>query len=98
MRSMRRDLGAVHVLLDQFSIAGWPGNADDTPRKEHSRQRMMRKLLQDIEILKPRYVVPFASFIRFCHQENAHMNLQVNSADDVARHVDASRLVVMYPG
>lgn len=98
LRSMRRDLGPVDVLLDQFSIAGWPGNADDTPRKEQSRQRMMRKLLQDVETLEPRYVMPFASFIRFCHRENAHMNLQANTVDDVARHVDASRLVVMYPG
>jgi hypothetical protein len=98
MRSMRRELGALDVLLDQFSIAGWPGNADEPRRKEQSRQRMLRKLIQDIEILEPRYVIPFASFIRFCHQENAHMNLHVNSVDDVARHVDASRLVVMYPG
>lgn len=98
MRSMSRDLGAVDVLLDQFSIAGWSGNADDINRKQESRQRMMRKFMQDIEAFKPRYVIPFASFIRFSHQENAHMNLQVNTIDDVAEQVDPSRLVVMYPG
>jgi hypothetical protein len=98
MRSMRRDLGPIDVLLDQFSIAGWPGNADDTRRKEESRQGVMRKFLQDIATLEPRYVIPFASFVRFSHQENAHMNLHVNTIDDVAARVDPSRLVVMYPG
>jgi len=98
MRSMSRDLGAVDVLLDQFSIAGWSGNADDINRKEESRQRMMRKFMQDIEAFKPRYVIPFASFVRFSHRENAHMNLQVNTIDDVAERVNPSRLVVMYPG
>lgn len=98
MRSMRRDVGAVDVLLDQFSIAGWSGNADDIQRKEESRQRVMRKFVRDMETLEPRYVIPFASFVRFSHQENAHMNLQLNSIDDVAERVDPSRLVVMYPG
>ncbi len=98
MRSMSRDLGAVDVLLDQFSIAGWPGNANDISRKEESRNRVMRKFMQDIETLRPRYVVPFASFVRFSHRENAHMNLQVNTIDDVMKRVDPSQLVVMYPG
>jgi hypothetical protein len=53
MRSVRRDLGPIDVLLDQFSIAGWPGNADDTRRKEESRQGVMRKFLQDIETFEP---------------------------------------------
>jgi UDP-MurNAc hydroxylase len=98
MRSMRRDLGAVDVLLDQFSIAGWSGNADDIRRKEESRQGVMRKFLKDIATLEPRYVIPFASFVRFSHRENAHMNLHVNTIDDVAKRVDPTRLVVMYPG
>jgi hypothetical protein len=98
MRSMLRDLGAVDVLLDQFSIAGWSGNVDDIRRKEESRQGVMRKFVQDIEIFEPRYVIPFASFVRFSHRENAHMNLQVNTVDDVVARVDPSRLVVMYPG
>jgi UDP-MurNAc hydroxylase len=97
MRSMRRDLGPIDVLLDQFSIAGWPGNADDPRRKEESRQSVMRKFLQDVAILEPRYVIPFASFVRFSHRENAHMNLHVNTIDDVVECVDRSRLVVMYP-
>jgi len=98
MRSMRRDLGPIDVLLDQFSIAGWPGNADDARRKEESRRRVMRKFLQDIETFEPRYIIPFASFVRFSHRENAHMNLHVNTIDDVAERVAPSRLVVMYPG
>ena len=98
LRSMSRDLGRVDILLDQFSIAGWSGNAKDISRAKEAARRVMHKFVQDIEILKPRYVIPFASFVRFSHQENAHMNLHVNTIDDVAKRVDPSQLVVMYPG
>ncbi len=98
LRSMLRDLGPIDVLLDQFSVAGWSGNADDVARQEESRLRMMRKFVQDVATLKPRYVIPFASFVRFSHRENAHMNRHVNTIDDVAQRIDPARLVVMYPG
>src|SRR5947207_13220949 len=59
LRSMSRDLGRVDILLDQFSIAGWSGNAKDISRAKEAARRVMHKFVQDIEILKPRYVIPF---------------------------------------
>lgn len=98
MRAMRRELGPIDVLLDQFSIAGWSGNADEIRRKERARRQVLRKFLRDVEVLDPRFVIPFASFVRFSHRENAHMNSHINTVDDVAERVDPERLVVMYPG
>jgi hypothetical protein len=56
---------------------------------------------KQIEVLQPRWVIPFASFIWFCHEENCFMNNEVNHIGDVARGLgDGSSAVpvVMYPG
>lgn len=98
LRAMQRELGPIDVLLNQFSIAGWSGNAEETSRKDRARRRVMRQFLRDVRVLGPRHVIPFASFVRFSHVENAHMNSHVNTVDDVAERVDPTRLVVMYPG
>src|SRR5262249_32950982 len=46
----------------------------------------------------PDFVLPFASFVRFSHKENAYMNTMVNTLDDVAGRVARDKLLVMYPG
>jgi hypothetical protein len=98
LRKMRRDIGSVDLLMDQFSIAGWAGNPDDTEGKNAAREGQIERLLTDAKEIDPRYVLPFASFVRFSHRENAHLNENINTVDDIARVVDAERLVVMYPG
>jgi hypothetical protein len=98
LRHIRRDIGKVDLLMDQFSVAGWTGNPDDKEAKDAARRGVMTRLLRDVDVLDPRYVLPFASFVRFSHRENAHLNDTVNSVDDVAAKVDRGRLTVMYPG
>ncbi len=98
LKRLMRQLGDVDLLLDQFSIAGWPGNPDDVERKKSEARQVLDNFLRDIEVISPRYVIPFASFVRFAHQENAHMNSHVNTIEDVAAAVDPERLMVMYPG
>ena len=98
LRRIRRDIGKVDLLMDQFSIAGWAGNPDDNAGKNAARQGQIERLLTDAKEIDPRYVLPFASFVRFSHRENAHLNENVNTVDDIAAVVDAQRLVVMYPG
>jgi UDP-MurNAc hydroxylase len=95
---LKRQLGSVDLLLDQFSIAGWPGNPDELERGRAAASHVMENLITDVEQISPRYVLPFASFVRFSHKENAFMNSVVNTIDDVAEKIDPNRLVVMYPG
>ena len=98
LRALARDAGPIRLLLDQFSIAGWAGNPDDHERKRAAARRALDAFARDVELLRPRWVLPFASFVRFCHPSNAHMNDNINTIDDVARRVPAERLSVMYPG
>lgn len=98
LERLARQLGHVDVLMDQFSVAGWCGNAEDPQRRRSAAREVLDKFVRDVRIVNPDYVLPFASFIRFSHQENAYMNSEINTADDVAAEVDKNRLLVMYPG
>jgi Beta-lactamase superfamily domain len=98
LRRLARKMGHVDLLLDQFSIAGWCGNPEDVQRRRTAARGILDKFVRDVDCINPDYVLPFASFVRFSHEENSYMNSSVNSLDDIAAKVDRSRLLVMYPG
>jgi L-ascorbate metabolism protein UlaG (beta-lactamase superfamily) len=98
LKRILSDTGPVDVLLDQFSVAGWTGNPDDDNRKATEAADTLAVMMMHIELIKPLWFVPTASFVRFCHEENAHMNSHVNTVDDVVSVVTETPIVVLYPG
>ena len=100
LRRMLRQVGPVDVLLDQFSIAGWPGNPGDAPRLRAAARSTLDTFVEHAGIVQPRWVVPFASFVRFCHEENAFMNSAANSvaAATEAAGAAGTAAAVLYPG
>jgi UDP-MurNAc hydroxylase len=98
LKRLKRELGHVDLLLDQFSVAGWPGNPQDVERRRAAARHVLENFFRDIECIDPALVLPFASFVRFSHRENAFINSAVNSLDDVAAGVDRDKLLIMYPG
>lgn len=67
-------VGDVDVLLTQFGYAAWAGNPGDHQLPQLARSQVFEKLEEQVRILRPDLVVPFASYVRFCHEENAHWN------------------------
>jgi UDP-MurNAc hydroxylase len=98
LRRISRELGHVDLLLNQFSIAGWCGNAEDLARRREAAHGSLSKFAHYAQCLNPDYILPFASFIRFSHAENAYMNSAVNSLDEVVARVGKRQLLIMYPG
>lgn len=101
IESIAEAVGDVDVLFTQFSYAQWIGNPGDTElRRRDAREKYERIRLQN-EIFNPRVIVPFASFIYFCHEENFFMNDSVNAVYDVASFIEhelKKTAVVLYPG
>lgn len=97
-----RDLvGPIDVLLTQFSIASWDGNPDDLDRRRRGARQMLDQAALQTNVLKPRWVVPFASFVWFCHEDNRYMNEAANRVDvaeAVLREETEAEPVVLYPG
>jgi hypothetical protein len=98
---VKRHVGAVDVLLTQFSYAMRVGNPDEPARREAEARRHLRSNQTQIRVFRPEAAIPFASFVRFCHEENAYLNDHVNSAAGAAAAFEATgiaKAVVLRPG
>jgi hypothetical protein len=82
LRSIRKRIGHVDVLLTQFSYAGWVGDRRNKALHEQAARRRLDVVRTQIECLEPDYVVPFASFSWYSHEENAYLNASVNRIPD----------------
>ena len=81
----------------QFAIAqGYPYCYDDIV-PDFNRNDLLRRFESFAAVLQPRHMIPFASYVRFCHQDNAHMNRHKMTLEELLR-VTATRLTVLYPG
>jgi hypothetical protein len=70
----------VDMLFTQYSYANWVegGAIDNSERKKLAKEKLQRIKMQS-EILSPKFIVPFASMVRFCHKENSYMNDAINT-------------------
>jgi hypothetical protein len=84
----------IDVLLTQFGYANWVGNPDQPDQHRLAARDKIERMALQIGMLKPALVVPFASFVYFCHAENAYMNAAQNSPRSI---VDAVRLAKLAP-
>jgi UDP-MurNAc hydroxylase len=100
IRALRERIGAVDVLLAQFSMSPWHGNAECLTRRQVSEATMQRIVTQ-AQGLAAKHVIPFASFVYCCHEENFHMNAAMTGVTDLAarlRNEAGVQPVVLYPG
>lgn len=100
-RAIKRAVGPVDLLATQFSLSAWDGNAEEKDRRRAGAHEMLERAVMQTQELAPRYVLPFASFVWFCHEENAYMNDGVVSVAEAAQALaqrTSALPVVMYPG
>lgn len=91
--------GEVDVLLTQFSYAAWKGGvANKKWRVEAGLEKLQTVGLQ-LSTFKPKFVIPFASFVYFSNQENSYLNDSINKPSDVVdRFKDSiSHIIILKP-
>lgn len=92
--------GPVDILFTQFSNAQGIGNPEESERRQRAADKKLKRIQLQITAIKPRYVVPFASFIWFSHIENSWHNDGVNTihtAVDFINTKTASTAICLYP-
>ena len=96
---IQAEVGSVDVLLTQFSYASWAG---DTPEERKAAARkVLERMKMQVEVFAPSYIIPFASFVWFCHRENYHLNDGANRIDEVDAYLRAQTCatpIILYPG
>lgn len=75
-RYIKKEIGEIDILFTQFSFANWVGNDKD---EYDECTKKIKGIYKQIEIFKPSYTVPFASFVYFCNAENSRQNAWMNT-------------------
>lgn len=97
---VKRIVGDVDVLLTQFSFAAWKGGVDNVRWRRDAASEKLATMQLQIQTFNPKFVVPFASFVRFSNERNSYLNDAVNTPNDLIEKFqdDGSfRLCIMKP-
>jgi len=99
LQQLKSEMGTVDVLLTQFSYAAWKGGRDNKALRQAAARDKLLTVRRQIERLKPKFVVPFASFVYFSHVENFYLNDAMNGIPEVVDVIEASgsKAVIMKP-
>ena len=91
--------GKIDVLLTQFSFANWIGNVGDHKKSNKISKWHLEKLILQNEIINPRYIIPFASFVYFSNEENSYLNNYSIKIRDVFNVTKSSNVnpIILFP-
>lgn len=94
-------VGNIDVLMTQFSYASWAGNIEDKKFRVNMAAEKMKTMALQAQVLKPKFIIPFASFVWFCREENFYFNEDANKIEDVLEFIEKKinvAPVLLYPG
>jgi UDP-MurNAc hydroxylase len=99
-RSILKDVGHVDVVLNQFSLAGYPGYQDRTRYLPKLASEKLIRLENNHRDLNASVTIPFASFIYFSCTDNKYLNQYLNKPADVFQYLENRNLncCLLYPG
>lgn len=100
-KEIAQKTGKIDILFTQFGYAHKIGNIEDTLLRKQSSKEKLSRILNQFQFLKPKVIVPFASYIYFCHEENSYMNDGVNAVNAVSQFIGentTAKSTILYPG
>ena len=101
LEKLKQNIGKVDLLLTQFSYANWCGNKSEKTLRKKEALVYLKQMLNQIKFLKPNNVIPFASYIYFCHEENFYHNDSINKISFIYKMIKNNTNAdcnVLYPG
>lgn len=91
----------VDILLTQFGYASWVGDPEDKHLRKNASLEKLKRIKIQAKIFKPKFIIPFASFVKFSHVDNSYMNDEMNKISDVEKFISQntnSIPIILYPG
>jgi hypothetical protein len=74
----------IDFMFTQFGYANWVGNPGQEKLHRAAALEKIDRIALQIAHFRPRVVVPFASFMYFSTLENAYLNKEQNTPQDIA--------------
>jgi len=100
-RRIQRRVGPVRLLATQFSYANWCGNPENPEARITAARKTLQQVLLQCSMFDPEFVILFASFIFYSHEENFYHNDHMNRVGAVAHLIEEAhrrKAIVLYPG
>lgn len=97
---LKKDLGKIKIVLNQFSMAGYNGHIDYHNHLPKQAKTILKNVVENHADLGAEITIPFASFIYFSNEDNKYMNGFANTVHDTYRALEESgkKCAVLYPG
>lgn len=93
--SMAKTVGEVDILLTQFSYAAWKGGVNNLQWRREAAAAKLETIKIQMNAFKPKFVIPFASYIFFSNQLNKYLNDSINTPEKVLGHFSLSKASVI---
>ena len=99
LRKLATKVGELDILLTQFSFAAWKGGKNNKKWRDDAAKEKLETIALQVEYLRPKIVVPFASFVYFSNSENSYLNDAINRPQNVCDRLKnkSTSVVVMKP-
>src|SRR5262249_956999 len=99
-RLIRRAIGSPHVILNQFSIAGYGGLVPADTHLKRVAANILDNMVANHRELGAAVTIPFASFMYFSVSDNWYVNTYANRprSVDARFHSEGLDLIALYPG
>ena len=100
LRLIEKKFTNTTILLTQFSFASWAGNKNNSTKIKDAAKKYLKRLKVISETVRPKHIIPFASYIWFCSKENYYFNEYSNKIDKIYQYLKdiKSSPTVLYPG
>lgn len=91
--------GQVDVLLTQFSYAAWKGGINNLKWRQNAAKDKISTIGMQSNIFKPKYIIPFASYVYFSNELNFYLNDSINTPRKVYESLNklSSKIIVLKP-
>ena len=73
----------IDILFTQFGYANWIGNEEDKDERIKVANQKCHRISNQDKVFNPSVIIPFASFVYFCHPENFYLNDAQNSPKEL---------------
>ncbi len=85
---IQENITSCNILFTQFSYANWiEGGPFYKTERQNIANEKLKRIKSQAAFLKPEFIVPFASMIKFCHIENSFMNDSINNIETAEKYI-----------
>ena len=83
---IQKKIKKIDILLTQFSYAAWKGGKANKAWRESAALEKLQTIEIQSKVFKPKFLIPFASYVFFSNRENFYLNDSKNTTNSILNY------------